>query len=332
MQRKIAVCLALALAVAAMCGAPGLGAVDLAPGDGLYSVAVTSSSNMFKVTQSYLEVRDGQMYATLTLSGQGYGYIYAGTAEAAEVAPEAEWAPYVEGTDGKYSYKIPVSALDQEIPVAAWSKKYEKWYDRTLIFQSASLKPFALIPEDGRYAAQAELDGELTPCTVSVEAGQMRVDFDREGWEALPLASLNQLLQLVPDQAQDAQPHAVYVDAGSLEPLALVLADGKYSLSCASDSGLFRVTACELEVVQGEMVATVTVQRDSYAMIWPGPSEKARLAPESEYIAAQASEDGGCSYRLPLETLAEDVVISTWDAERKAWYERVLHFDLEDIN
>ena len=51
----------------------------------------------------------------------------------------ANWVKFVE-ENGKYTYIIPVDALDAEIPVAAHSKKNNKWYDRTLVFSSTGVK------------------------------------------------------------------------------------------------------------------------------------------------------------------------------------------------
>ena len=45
------------------------------PVDGLYTVGVTSNSNMFRVVKCVLRVEDGRLAATLTLSGKGYGYL-----------------------------------------------------------------------------------------------------------------------------------------------------------------------------------------------------------------------------------------------------------------
>lgn len=108
--------------------------------DGKYRVDVTSSSSMFKVTDCTLTVADGKISALLTLSGKGYGYLYAGTAEQAAAAEASEWAPYVVNKDGEYMYTIQIDGLDKDVAIAAYSTKNKKWYDRTLVFQSESLK------------------------------------------------------------------------------------------------------------------------------------------------------------------------------------------------
>ena len=106
--------------------------------DGTYKANVTSSSSMFKVTDCVLTSKNGKMTAKVTLSGTGYDYLYAGTSAKA-AADSANWVKSVE-ENGKYTYIIPVDALDAEIPVAAHSKKNNKWYDRTLVFSSTGVK------------------------------------------------------------------------------------------------------------------------------------------------------------------------------------------------
>ena len=111
--------------------------------NGIYSMDVTSSSSMFKVVDCILTAKDGKMSAVLTLSGTGYGYLYMGTKEEAASADQSSWIPYQVNEEGKYSYTVPVEALDKEIAVAAYSIKKGIWYDRTLTFQSETMKKIA---------------------------------------------------------------------------------------------------------------------------------------------------------------------------------------------
>ena len=83
------------------------------------------------------------MSAVLTLSGTGYGYLYMGTKEEATSADQSFWIPYQVNEEGKYTYTVPVEALDKELAVAAYSIKKGIWYDRTLTFQSETMKKIA---------------------------------------------------------------------------------------------------------------------------------------------------------------------------------------------
>lgn len=111
--------------------------------NGIYSMDVVSSSSMFKVVDCILTAKDGKMSAVLTLSGTGYGYLYMGTKEEAASADQSSWIPYQVNEEGKYTYTVPVEALDKEIAVAAYSIKKGIWYDRTLTFQSETMKKIA---------------------------------------------------------------------------------------------------------------------------------------------------------------------------------------------
>lgn len=110
--------------------------------DGTYAIEVSSSSSMFKIIDAQLTVEGGEMSAVLTLSGTGYEKLYLGTGEEASAAADDKCVYYVEDAEGNYTYKVPVTALNQDTDCAAWSIRKKMWYDRVLVFQSA------LIPED----------------------------------------------------------------------------------------------------------------------------------------------------------------------------------------
>ena len=107
--------------------------------DGTYPITVDSSSNMFRIVDAQLIVENGSMHCVMTLSGTGYGKLFMGTGDEAAAASEADFIPYVENAEGKYTYDVPVDALDEDTACAAWSIKRERWYDRTLVFESAGV-------------------------------------------------------------------------------------------------------------------------------------------------------------------------------------------------
>lgn len=112
--------------------------------DGKYSITVQSSSSMFRIVDAQLKVKNGSMTCVMTLSGTGYGKLFMGTGEEADKASKSDYIPYVEDKNGKYTYEVPVEALNQETACAAWSIRKEQWYDRTLIFDSADIPADAL--------------------------------------------------------------------------------------------------------------------------------------------------------------------------------------------
>lgn len=142
--------------------------------DGVYQVEVDSSSSMFKVVACELTVEDGEMTAVMTMSGSGYLYLYLGTAEEAAEAPADELVEAGEGEDGAVTFTVPVEALDDGIDCAAFSKRREQWYARTLVFRADSLPDEAFV--EGRGATVADLgleDGEYT-VEVALEGGSGR--------------------------------------------------------------------------------------------------------------------------------------------------------------
>jgi uncharacterized membrane protein len=94
---------------------------------------------MFRVVDAQLTVAGGKMSAVLTLSGTAYLKLYMGTMAQAETATDADCIFFAENADGKYTYTVPVAALDLDTDCAAWSSNKDAWYDRVLVFESASL-------------------------------------------------------------------------------------------------------------------------------------------------------------------------------------------------
>lgn len=158
--------------------------------DGEYTVTVDSSSSMFQVTACTLTVKDGTMTARMTMSGTGYLWVYPGTAEEAAEASEDAYIPYQETDSGEHTFTLPVEALDQGIPCAAFSKRKEMWYDRTLVFRADSLPQEAFAQTalttaadlglaDGTYQAAVTLTGGSgrssveSPARLVVQDGQI---------------------------------------------------------------------------------------------------------------------------------------------------------------
>ena len=144
-------------------------AADIA--DGTYDVDVNCSSSMFPIEEALLTVQNGEAWATLTMGGTGYLYVYPGTGLEAANAPREDYIPYEEAEDGRHTFTIPVEGLDQAIPLAAFSRNKEKWYDRSLVFVSTSLPGDAVEGSvqtvtaedlglaDGEYLVEAERFG-----------------------------------------------------------------------------------------------------------------------------------------------------------------------------
>lgn len=156
--------------------------------DGTYDVTVDSSSSMFSVTACELTVAEGTMTAVMHMGGTGYLYVYPGTGEEAAQAEESTLIPYAEDESGAHTFTFPVEALDMGLDCAAFSKKKELWYDRTLVFRADSLPQEAfregslstaesLGLADGSYTVAVQLEGGSgkarveSPAALRVEDG-----------------------------------------------------------------------------------------------------------------------------------------------------------------
>lgn len=156
--------------------------------DGVYAIDVDSSSSMFRIVSCELTVEQGEMTAVMTMSGTGYLYLFMGTGEEAVKADETDYLSFEENDEGAHTFTVPVEALDLGIDCAAFSKKKELWYDRTLVFRGDSLpaeafadgvitSPESLELADGVYTVAVALEGGsgrasvTSPAKLTVENG-----------------------------------------------------------------------------------------------------------------------------------------------------------------
>lgn len=135
--------------------------------DGTYAVEVASSSSMFKIVDCRLTVEAGEMTAVLTMSSDGYLRLFMGTGEEAAASSQDESIPYEENEEGQQTYQVPVEALDMGISCAAFSRRKEKWYDRTLVFKASSLPAEAF--KEGSYTTLEDLGLEEGEYQIEVE-------------------------------------------------------------------------------------------------------------------------------------------------------------------
>lgn len=218
--------------------------------DGTYKANVTSSSSMFKVTDCVLTSKNGKMTAKVTLSGTGYDYLYAGTSAKA-AADSANWVKFVE-ENGKYTYIIPVDALDAEIPVAARSKKNDKWYDRTLVFSSTGVKkPGSNGPANGNNGNTNQ--GNNTSQNTNFGTGTTSGG-----------TGTNQTPDKESKYEADLNGGTVRVNS------ATTLADGVYTpdkFSWSGGTGKVSISCTKITVTGGQAYATIVFSSGSYGYV-----------------------------------------------------------------
>ena len=111
--------------------------------DGSYEITVTSSSPFFRIEKGVLNVKDGKMDATITMSSYSYDYIYMGTAEDAAKAEMSDYIKYKKQS-GYYTFSFDVPFLNHKFDCAAFSNRKQKWYNRYILFDASSLEDGAI--------------------------------------------------------------------------------------------------------------------------------------------------------------------------------------------
>ena len=151
--------------------------------DGKYTVEVSSSASMFRVVNCVLTSAGGKMQAEITLSGTGYDYLYAGTAEEAEAASKEEWIGYSLNSEGQYVFTVPVESMDTGIQIAAHAVKSDKWYDRTLTFKTEGMSKYVQV-KDGTYKVNVTSSSSMfkvTDCVLTSKNGDMTAKISLSG-------------------------------------------------------------------------------------------------------------------------------------------------------
>lgn len=146
--------------------------------EGTYPVEMVSSSSMFKADHTELVVEGEEMKAILYMTSEAYLYMFAGTAEEADKASEEDYILPEEIGDGMRTFTLPLAALDSGESYAAYSKKKELWYDRTLLFRVDSLPMDAF--KEGVFTTLESLglsEGEYT-ADVTLTGGSGRAGIE----------------------------------------------------------------------------------------------------------------------------------------------------------
>lgn len=106
------------------------------PADGTYEIQVDTDSSMFRSEKCVLTVKDGTCTAELTLPGEGFSKLFFGSAADAETAQKEQVYEYHLNDEGKYTFDVPVSKLDEELTIAAFGQRRDTWYDHTITFHA----------------------------------------------------------------------------------------------------------------------------------------------------------------------------------------------------
>ena len=292
--------------------------------DGDYAVAVDCSSSMFRIVEAVLHVSEGELTATITMSGTSYLYVFPGTAAEAAAAEESAWVGYCEDSEGRYCFTVPVEALDAGVSCAAYSRNKELWYDRTLLFRADSLPTeafrdgFFVTAEslglaDGDYLVDVSLTGgsgkaklaspaalhvENGVCTATLVWGSKNYDYMRLGeTKYLPLPDRETSTFEIPIEFFDRGMAVIADTVAMSEPHEI-----EYRLMFSSDSLQIQNSeadsASELGLCAAEQFR-VDYREDGSAILTLGDRDRYLLLDREAEIPADA--EGLTIIRTPVE-------------------------------
>lgn len=94
-------------------------------------LAITNNTSMFKAVSASLVSEEGSHYLIMALSGSGYHELFKGTYEEAVANGNNRdnWVHGYQNADGKWEFKIPVTAGETYVPCVAISQSYVDKYD-----------------------------------------------------------------------------------------------------------------------------------------------------------------------------------------------------------
>mgnify|MGYP001136198651 CR=1 FL=1 len=160
--------------------------------DGVYTADFETDSSMFHPNEACngkgtLTVENGEMTMHVSLQSQKIVNLYLGMAADAPdhedewLQPTIDTVTYSDGTSEEvYGYDIPVTALDEDFPLAILGSK-GTWYDHTVSVRNAqpTTEETSETPADGEYTVSVALEGGSgratvdSPATLTVADGKM---------------------------------------------------------------------------------------------------------------------------------------------------------------
>ena len=324
--------------------------------EGVYETAVNSSSSMFRVERCELTVKDGALSVRLVMPSESYAFLYPGTAEDAAKAPESDDIPLTEDENGERSFTLPIEALDAAVPCAAYSRKKELWYDRTLVFRADSLPLEAFSSEglttaaslelpDGRYQVEVALSGGsgrakiesptvLTvkggACTARITWGSRNYDYMRIGEELfypvntdgnsafdLPVSVFDREMAVVADTVAMSTAHEIDYSLRFASRSLTLLAEDESARMPLRYAGQFSVAY----LTDGS--ARLTVGDEVYRVLPRGTElpleagEKALYAPaERVYLASSSTADFFCALDALSRVRLTSTTAENWRLEQ----------------
>ena len=266
--------------------------------NGEYVVGTECSSSFFRIEEAKVTVRDGQMSARLRMYSSSYLLLYPGTAEEAAAAPYEEYIPS-EKVDGWYTFTVPVEALDQELDLAAFSKKKKKWYPRKILFHASDIPAEKLHFEYPDYdRIQEALDYYEAPQTSANPSEKSSSQVSSQGVSSRGPALTSGISEGVEKAVSAAAGAAAEPQAVEMEEQ-----DGDYSIEVILAGGSGRAS------VTTPTWLTVRDGRGYARILWSSPHYDYMILEGKKYL--NETVDGGVSsFTIPITALDEPVEIT----------------------
>lgn len=260
--------------------------------DGTYTVETETNNRMFKVISTKLTVKNGKMEALIMLSGTGYDHLYLGGKKDVE-DNQNQWIkwkdeiPYTTA-DGQEktgrTYVIPVSALDQAIPVTVYSKSKKQWFERTITLKYEGIKKVET-EEVNPGPSAAPTETPTSPTTPAPSTAPSQPARPADGVYTTTAETGTTMFRVV--------------------EIILTVKNGKMSaeitLSGTGYDYLYMGTAAEAAGNENQ---------------WIGFKDK-----EKSYIE-DGEEKTGRSYIIPISTLDAPLAMASHSVKRDKWYDR----------
>lgn len=256
--------------------------------DGTYNVKMDSSSSFFHIVSTELTVKGDKMKAVILIGSSSYKCVYPGAAEEAAKAPLEDYI-MAEETDLGTTFEIPVEALNKELPLAAFSKKKKKWYDREVLIDASSLPEDAVsfkVPDYDRIQSAIDLYDQENGTDTRAE-----LDGGEESAES---------------EGPAADEGSAESESGGPEPVDVKKKDGTYSIEVAltGGSGRASVSSPTWLIVKGGK---------AYArLLWSSSYYDYMIVGGKKYLN-ESKNGGNSTFTVPITQFDEpmDVIADT---------------------
>ena len=115
-----------------------------------------------------------------------------------------------------------------------------------------------------------------------------------------------------------------------LENLRKTAADGTYDVETTSSSTMFNIIDAKLQVVNGEMIAKITLSGTGYDYLYNGKGSDA-ANDEDGWIPFSVNEDGKYEYIVKVPALDTLIDIAAHSVTKDQWYDRQITFKSEGM-